>query len=214
MDFFFLDWALDLLDTHTANSYLLQFTLWRSRQFMITVYSVTLFHTLQFITCSLSSLGQLSLASPLVPASSGERSSFWVLKLSPSHSHSDSQCSVHFELLCPIPDWLLKFEVDFATNSQPASSSWCRSPPLGPVTRFYIFFCLLRAHQSFVYNPGADPIETIAPAYIVGSFLCLCVAVLYPIYWFVLLLYGLGADQQKTLPCCIYALSWKRVTIL
>jgi hypothetical protein len=59
-------------------------------QFLITVYILALFLTLDGSLDALSLLSLLSLTSPLVPASNGGMSPSWVPELSPCHNHSNS----------------------------------------------------------------------------------------------------------------------------
>jgi hypothetical protein len=92
----FLNWTLTVLDIPRL-------------QFLITIHSNTitnsqlqsmalsLFHSYRLqvtVTRTWSSRSAVPHQSR-VPASNGRRSPSWVLGLSPFHSHSDSQCSLH-----------------------------------------------------------------------------------------------------------------------
>jgi hypothetical protein len=115
----------------------------------------------QFTTHAFGPLGQLSVISPLVPASNGGGSPSWVPELYPSYSHSDLQCVLHLlELhpllqictvwssssncpleLCSITDLLelcpVVVEVGvevirITTDCQSDRLSWCRAPIWSP----------------------------------------------------------------------------------
>jgi hypothetical protein len=97
-------WSRLIQLRHTAYNYLLQLTLWHSRQVSITVYiatslfhnhSLTLYLTLSSSLRAPNPLHLLYHTSPLIPASNGGRFPSWVPEMSPSQSHSDTQCALH-----------------------------------------------------------------------------------------------------------------------